>query len=111
MELLIQQNLQEIRKVNDRVIFLYNRFPMTIHSDRALIDFYLRIFQNITPDTTYDRIIDILWKNKVSFEAISRAGRHLRERYPDRYKRDEDTQFKTMMKESAYIRYYGGVLI
>jgi hypothetical protein len=96
------QDIADIRKVTERVVFIYNRHPETIESDRLLIDRYLRVFYNCGDDTFYDEMIDIIWDNKISFEAITRAGRKLRESYPDRYARTEATKMHTAIKEQAY---------
>lgn len=102
------EDLKAIRKVKERVVFLYNRFPKSVESDRVLIDSYLRAFFGVGRDTFYDELIDVVFDNGISFEAITRAGRHLREKYPERYARSEAVRDRCVEKEFAYRTFYGG---
>ena len=77
----------EIRSTRYRVVYLYNRFPTTIHSDNVLLDYFRRIFDGTM--------------NKES--SIKRCGRLLRQRYPERYKRTEEELIKAVQQEEVWI--------
>ena len=86
----LQKNqILDIRKTKEAVVWLYTNYTDTVHSDTVLWFYYLQVFHNITPEKSYGFVHKYLMKNKVRFEVVSRAGRKLRQLYRGRFKRDE----------------------
>jgi len=88
----MQQYLDEINKIKEKVIYLFNRFPDTINSDESLINFYSSFWGK--PDVK-------------TISSISRASRFLRSKYPERYHRTGKALENSKLKEKAFKEYYG----
>lgn len=85
MEVSVTTAIDQIKKTNERVVYLYNHHPSTVESDDVLIYTYEKVF------------------GPCGFrqDSIKRAGRNLRHKYPDRYKRTEEKQIKDRIYEQA----------
>jgi len=98
----IRNEIQDIKAIKEQVVYIYNRFPAAIESDNVLFfEYILPLFYNISLDQSLRYVIDFIKKNNISFESYSRAGRELREKYPERFAR-RTTKEKCELKELAY---------
>lgn len=95
----------DIKKVRERVVYIFNRFPQAINSDDILLGIYIDIFHTIPrrcPLYDGEILANYLIGNKICTATIFRHGRKLREKYPERYKRNEEVEKQCMLKCSAF---------
>jgi len=83
---------EEIKKVKERVVFLFNRNPNTVQSDEILVKLYSSFWGK--PDVK-------------TISSISRASRFLRSKYPERYQRTGKALENSKQKEKSFREYYG----
>ena len=100
--------IKEITNARERVKHIYNLYPNAIDSDNVLFYCYiLPLFYDIKDDINFRSLINVILSKKINYESYSRAGRELRELYPE-YKRSTLVEQQCRKKEEMYKENYGG---
>ena len=82
--------IESIRSIKDKVIYIYNRHQEAVDSDMVLIRLYKEIFGPIEATDT-----------------ITRAGRHLRKKFPLLHLRSPEEQQASEDMEEIHRREWG----
>ena len=82
----IQEEINGLHKIKERVVWIFNRHPETIQSDNSLVSKYKIYFGS---------------PNAQTINTLSRASRNLRSKYPTRYCRNREVLEGSQIKEKA----------
>ena len=85
-----KQIVEEILTIRERVVYLYNRYPSTVESDKILESMYHH---------TFARNLSLL---ALPLASIRRCGRDLRSKYPERYRRTQEGKLIAKQREAVF---------